>query len=38
MFCTRYLDLLWIPVRLPVKLFLLLSTLAVVILLGHNYW
>jgi len=38
MFCTRYLDLYWIQYDPPMRLFLLLSTLTVVILLGYKKW
>ena len=42
MFCARYLDLLSFhfgpPIALSVKLFLLLSTLIAVVLLGHQKW
>lgn len=40
MFCVRYLDLYWIQsdpiIRLSMRLFLLLSTLTVVMLLGYK--
>ena len=38
MFCVRYLDLLWVEYNIPIKSFLLLSTLTVVILLGYGKW
>ena len=42
MFCTRYLDLGLIrretPLRLSMRAFILLSTLAVVMLLGYKKW
>jgi len=38
MFCARYADLHWIQYDPSMRLFLLLSTLAVVMLLGYKKW
>ena len=42
MFCVRYLDMDWIqndrPTKLSMRLFLLFSTLIVVMLLGYKKW